>query len=180
MRIKHAAVILAVLALVSGSAGCRAMERYLNEREAFLASMPLTCYESFGSYSFDPGWVEDGSGNSHLHSYCLAEDLDDPDRPYSVTVSSGTNGDSQDDLYSAITEEYGEEAVTVTGNGSFDDNAFASFEIRTGDSIIYRWYQMNDSEYVLFELTADDENYAQQNGLSEAVYSAFSTFQFER
>lgn len=187
MGFRKTAVALTVLALALATTGCKARERYLNAREAYDASSPLICDEDFGRYYFDAGWVEDGSGDPASHSYCLAEDIDNPDRPYTVTVTYDETDDSHGDKYmfgdieyTALVEEYGEDAVTVTGNGGFDDNGFASFEIRTDDGCIYRWYLINDYGYVLFELTADDEDYVQQHGLSDAVDSAFCTFHFER
>ena len=94
MGFRKTAVALTVLALALAATGCKARERYLNAREAYDASRPLICYEDFGRYHFDAGWVEDGSEDPASHSYCLAEDIDNPDRPYTVTVTYDETDDS--------------------------------------------------------------------------------------
>ena len=186
MRIRKAAAALMVLACVLNVIGCRARERYLNQEQIEQDSMPLECDENFGIYYFEPGWTQTGPGNSKLHSYCRKADADNPDRPYSLTVIYDTNEYSHDEGYTfcdillptILAEKYGEDAVTMLESGGINNNAFASYEIRTDDAVIYRWYILGDYEQVLFELTAEDDDYVQEQGIYTDVYWAASTFYF--
>ena len=47
MGFRKTAVALTVLALALAVTGCKARERYLNAREAYVASRPLICYEDY-------------------------------------------------------------------------------------------------------------------------------------
>ena len=186
MNIKKVISVLTVSALALCFTACRARERYLNAEESRIAETPLVCHEAFGHYYFSPGWTEIGSGHSHTHSYCLKTDLDNPDRPYSVTVTHETNEYSYEEGYSfanieypILTEEYGEDAVTMTGMGGINDTGFASFEIQTEDTHIYQWYILGDYEQVLFELTVEDEDYAQENCIYDDVDNTTLTFYFD-
>ena len=103
-----------------------------------------------------------------------------------MTVTHETNEYSHEEGYSfgnieypILTEEYGEDAVTMTGMGGINDTGFASFEIQTEDTHIYQWYILGDYEQVLFELTVEDEDYAQENYIYEDVDNTTVTFYFD-
>ena len=186
MNMKKAVSVLIVSALALSFTACRARDRYLNAEETRIDETPLVCHESFGHYYFSPGWTEIGSGHSDTHSYCLKTDIDNPDRPYSVTVTHETNEYSHDEGYSfgsieypILIEEYGEDAVTIRFNGGINDNGFASYEILTEDTHEYRWYILGDYEQVLFVLTIEDDDYAQDNNLFGEVDSSVGTFHFD-
>ncbi len=180
-------ILISAMGLILSS--CRATERYMRALEAEEEQIPLICEKKFGSYRFDPGWieVESESVDPYLYTYCPEEASDSSDSSYYMTVSCepydiDNLGQFSSDHYPLLAEKYGEESIEPGAYIVTDDDtgiSMITFEITAPDVHIYQWNEFYDRYHVTFELTINDEEIALQDNIVDRASTTAWSLRYE-